>query len=73
MKFNFYRIKPWKKLERGIYNTLVASWIQSIILKPFGLSSEKLKRMAGHSSKGLDMQVQGCGASWTWKFPQNYH
>lgn len=52
IKFNFYRTKPWKKLERDIYKTLIASWIQSVIFKPFGLSSEKLKRMAGHSSRG---------------------
>lgn len=36
IKFNFYRTKPWKKLERDIYNTLIASWIQSVILKPLG-------------------------------------
>ncbi|KFQ49733.1 Aspartyl/asparaginyl beta-hydroxylase, partial [Nestor notabilis] len=44
--------KPWKKLERDICNTLIASWIQSLIFKPLGYPVKKLKRMAGHSIRG---------------------
>jgi len=41
IKFNFYRTKPWKKLERDIYNTLIACWIQSVSFKPLGYPVKK--------------------------------